>query len=161
MLRRHRRIAFENSIHFITIVTRERGFWFRDDACCRGVLESFEHHRRRLDLVCHAYVLMPDHLHALLLQESEGELIPDLVREFKKWTSRRCSPADYSGQSLWQDEYDDVGVPGSEAARTKIEYIHDNPVRKGMLERPEQYLWSSAREYWEIGKGIVEITKPW
>jgi len=104
---------------------------------------------------------MPDHLHALLLQESEGELIPDLVREFKKWTSRRCSPADYSGQSLWQDGYDDVGVPGSEAARTKIEYIHNNPVRKGMLERPEQYLWSSAREYWEIGKGIVEITKPW
>jgi putative transposase len=154
-------MAFENSIHFITIVTRERGFWFRDEVCCRGLLESLEHHRRRLDLACCAYVLMPDHLHALLCQKSEGELVPDLVREFKKWTSRRCRPAHYPGQSLWQDQYDDVPVPGSEAARTKIEYVHNNPVRKGITERPEKYLWSSARDYWEMGKGIVEITKPW
>jgi hypothetical protein len=40
MLRRHRRIAFGNSVHFITIVTRERGFWFEDEQCCRRLLAA-------------------------------------------------------------------------------------------------------------------------
>ncbi|MDD5088740.1 MAG: transposase [bacterium] len=157
MLRRHTRLNFAGSIHFITVVTRERGSWFTSDDICTAILESFEHHRRKCTALCYGYVLMPDHLHALIGQTEEGDVVPRLVREFKKWTSANHQPIGYPATTLWRDKYDDVPVPGSDAARTKVEYIHNNPVRRGLVESPEKYRWSSAVDYWGNGKSIIEV----
>jgi hypothetical protein len=43
-------------------------------------------------------------------------------------------------------------------AHQKLDYIHYNPVEAGFVEKPEEYLYSSARDYYE-GKGIIEITR--
>ncbi len=43
-------------------------------------------------------------------------------------------------------------------AHQKLDYIHYNPVEAGFVEKPEEYLYSSARDYYE-GKGLVEITR--
>lgn len=72
MLRRHQTIAFANSIHFVTLVTRERGRWFVAPELCREILTTFERCRAKENLECFGYVLMPDHLHALLRQCDEA-----------------------------------------------------------------------------------------
>jgi len=106
---------------------------------------------------CLGYVLMPDHLHALLLQQEEGLAVSELMERFKKFTSRKLRPAMYTGVSLWRRRYDDVPVPGTDAAKTKLIYMHGNPVRRGLVTTPEDYPWSSAREYAGLEPGIVHI----
>jgi putative transposase len=159
MLRRHRTNAFAQSLHFVTLVTRVRGQWFVHESDCRAILTSFEHTLRVNGLICLAYVLMPDHLHALLLQPMEGEIVSKAIQDFKKYTSRNCRPKHYSGETLWRTRFDDVPIPGPNAARIRVGYMHANPVRKGIVEDEREYLWSSARDYNEIGAGIVTITR--
>jgi putative transposase len=162
MRRRHNSMAFAGSIHFITLVTRVRGSWFERSDICAPILDSFEYHRARLRLNCYAYVLMPDHFHALLSQSETGDFVSELVREFKKFTSPRVHPPGYpSDFTIWSDGFDDVPVPGTDAARTKIEYIHNNPVRKALVESPQDYEWSSAGYYFVGRKSIIEISRPW
>ena len=158
MRKRHLNLAFAGSIHFVTTVTRVRGSWFTKPEICEEILSLFEGYRSKHDVDCYGYVLMPDHLHALLVQQAEGAAIPLLMEGFKSVSSRRIHPAGYPQTHLWSDRYDDVPVPGAEAARTKLEYMLANPVRRSLAERPEMYPWSSARDHFGMGKGIVTVT---
>jgi putative transposase len=158
MQRGHKALAFANSIHFVTMVTHVRGRWFVSPEQCRSMLELLEGYRARLNVRCLGYVLMPDHLHVLLWQESDGLLIPKLVEGFKSVSARTLKPRGYPAAPLWSRHYDDVPVPGSQAARTKLAYMHNNPVRRGLVETPEQYLWSSARVLTgDKGESIVRL----
>ncbi|MBU1706431.1 transposase [bacterium] len=159
MRSRHQQLAFEHSIHFITTVTRIRGNWFLHRNICRELLELFEWYRAKFEIDCLGYVLMPDHLHVLLFQEKEGEVVPPMMRDFKKLSSHKIHPAGYNGNTLWRDNYDDVPVPGMNAIVTKLEYMHHNPIRRNLVQSAEEYLWSSARDYAEISSGIVKIRR--
>ncbi|MBU1708171.1 transposase [bacterium] len=160
MRRRHTRLSSAGSIHFITTVTRIRGLWFTGDDICTKILKIFEWHRAKHSLECIGYVLMPDHFHALLHQQKGGMQIPQMMAVFKRETSKQLRPKDYPGATLWNDHYDDVPVPGLNAIKTKLEYMHNNPIKRGLVEEPEKYPWSSARDYFDIEKGIVSITRP-
>jgi putative transposase len=160
MLRRHSRFNFAGSIHFVTTVTRQRGLWFVNDNICQTILEIFEYYRKKYDIICYGYVCMPDHLHALLAQQKEGTVVPSAMADFKKLSSQRIKPLLYSGKTLWRDNYDDVLVPGADAIQTKLNYMHNNPVIRELEDAPEKYRWSSVAEYWDLGKGIIEITFP-
>jgi putative transposase len=159
MLQRHSRIAFSGSHHFVTTVTSARGNIFTDPEICRRILEHLEDYRNRFQVDCLGYVLMPDHLHLLLHQVHEGTAVPDMIRDFKKITSRDCRPPFYRARSLWRSRFDDVPVPGTDAVLTKLQYMHMNPVRKGIVERMADYEWSSAREYLLGIEGIVRICR--
>jgi putative transposase len=104
---------------------------------------------------------MPDHLHALLWQEQADESIPKLVQDFKKFTSRKLRPVNYPGETLWRIRYDDVPVPGPDAAKTKLVYMHGNPVRRGLVKQAEDYPWSSAADYAETRTGVVTLRTSW
>jgi putative transposase len=159
MLRRHRVLDFKGGTHFITTVTATRGNWFIEDAICTEILKIFEGYRSKFGLHCLGYILMPDHLHALLHQEESGSIVSDFMEAFKGLTSKKCRPHQYADRSLWRRRYDDVPIPGPNAARTRIEYIHENPVRRGLVEHVENYPWSSARDYLELSSGIVQLLK--
>jgi putative transposase len=159
MRQRHQRLAFAGSIHFITTIARARGEVFTNERTCREILDLFEWYRNKFAVNCLGYVLMPDHLHALLHQEKADLLIPPLMQGFKKLTSRRCRPPRYPRWTLWQSRYDDVPVPGFDAVKTKLDYIHANPIRRGLVARAEDYPWSSAQDYFCEATGIIQITK--
>lgn len=144
MLRRHSRLSFAGSTHFVTTVTHVRGNWFVCEALCHETLSIFEGYRRKFGVLCFGYVLMPDHLHALHLQPEESAGIPAMLQAFKRLTAARCRPADYPEGPFWRRRYDDVPVPGPKAARTKLTYMLANPLRSGLVGTPEEYLWSSA-----------------
>ncbi|MBI5059004.1 transposase [candidate division KSB1 bacterium] len=158
MRRRHSQLGFAGSIHFITTVTEVRGSVFVESSECKKILESFEVFRNKFELVCCGYVLMPDHLHAVLVQPNDGSHVSDAIGGFKRATSLKCKPARYPDTPLWRDNFDDVPVPGVEAAKTKLRYMLANPVRAGLVERPEEYEWSSAPEYYGGKSGIVTVT---
>ena len=159
MLRRHKLLDFAGTLHFVTTVTEVRGDWFVDPALCQKVLEVFEYCRARFEVQCLGYVLMPDHLHAALYQQNEEALIPATMRRFKSLTATRCRPLGYEKNPLWRRRYDDVPLPNAEAVNTRVQYMHFNPVRRGIVQDPEKYPWSSARGWAGTEEGIVHLSK--
>jgi putative transposase len=115
-----------------------------------------------------AYVIMPTHFHALL-RFSDIKEMPEFMRSFKSLTSRAikdlnlvvlgeplCSPNKYH---LWMRGYDEVIIYSKEQFKIKLDYIHNNPVKAGLVNSAVDWKYSSARD-WLLGeKGLVQIDK--
>jgi putative transposase len=155
MRRRHQQLDFAGSIHFVTTVTRQRGSWFVTESRCLRMLHAFEKCRVIGNTECLGYALMPDHFHVLLRQLIDGSLVPDLMGSFKRETSKIPGIDGMSAYTLWRDRYDDVPIPGPRAVKRRLEYMHGNPVRGGLVLLETDYPWSSARFY----AGLVDKTE--
>jgi putative transposase len=157
MRRRHSQLNFAGSTHFVTTVANERGRWFVTDAICGGMLRVLEHHRVKYQVDCFGYVLMPDHLHALFRQNQEGDFISRLMRGFKEYTSRHLFP-EFGIPVAWRPNYDDVQVPGRDAALTRLTYMLGNPVRAGIVKCAGDYRWAFPQGDGDDGGSIVTIS---
>ena len=157
MRRLHLQLSFPHSIHFITCVTSTRGNWFVEESVCSELLTLLEGYRAKFAVKCYGYVLMPDHLHALLEQPGDQPAISGMLGGFKSVSSHRIKVDAFPGPRLWRERFDDVPVPGAEAARTKLDYIHNNPVKRSLVDAPERYCWSSAPHYWDGAPSIVTL----
>ncbi|MBL8016614.1 MAG: transposase [Ignavibacteria bacterium] len=124
-----------------------------------------------------AYVIMPHHIH-MMLYVPENESLIAFMRDFKKYTSTqirkqleadknlvqierlRANAKKYPRQvfKLWEDRYDDFVLYEDYAIQQKFDYIHMNPVRAGLVENPEDWLYSSARNYILNDNSIIEVT---
>jgi putative transposase len=62
---------------------------------------------------------------------------------------------------FWQARYYDFNVHNEEKRIEKLRYMHRNPVKRGLVEKPEQWAWSSFRHYTTGGIGTVEIESFW
>jgi putative transposase len=117
-----------------------------------------------------AYVIMPSHVHALLGVKRIEDL-SRLMQAFKAIATSRIVPLMSETQRaqfganrqfrLWRPRFDDLIVRSEEQFRTKIEYIHNNPVKARLCERGWDYEFSSARD-WLLGEsGVIPIDKSW
>jgi putative transposase len=116
-----------------------------------------EQERQRHLARVYAYVLMPEHIH-LLINEPPAILLAQFLKAVKQITSRKLRGA---RQKFWQDRYYDSNVHGERARCEVIRYIHRNPVKRGLVESPEDWPWSSYRHYAIGVKGAVEIESEW
>lgn len=123
-----------------------------------------------------AYIFMPSHIH-LIIYLPAGQSISNLMRDFKKYTSTRIRQQlemdghedfieqlrrNASGRrhnfKLWMDRFDDVVIHSDYAMRTKINYIHQNPVRAGLVDEAEEWQYSSARFYSGLKDDFLQVT---
>ncbi len=92
------------------------------------------------------FVIMPDHIHwAFALRE--GNRLDNVIRRYKSFTANAImnKPRKY-GAKFWQDGYYDHLLRSTKDFEVKLNYMHNNPVRKGLADRPEEYLYSTANE---------------
>jgi putative transposase len=121
------------------------------------VLWEFEKSRARHELQCLGYVLMRDHLHAILTQSAEGFRIPAMLRDFKAATGLHCRPESFPGRTLWRHRYDDVPLPGVNALFRRLEYMHNNPVRHNLITSAIEWPWSSVHDFVGSSSGVVRV----
>jgi len=130
-----------------------------------------------------AYVLMPNHIH-LIPAMPVGESLSDLMRDFKKFTStkiriqlqrerqrgfveilrRNAEQVERKKQQrfkLWMDRFDDIVIHDDAMLVTKVEYIHNNPVKAGLVSAPEEWYYSSAADYLGIRSGPLQVATDW
>jgi REP element-mobilizing transposase RayT len=90
----------------------------------------------------HAYVVMPNHIHALL---TPAIPLPTLIKSIKNITARRANTfLQRKNTAFWQDETYDHQIRGNKQF-TKIHlYIENNPVKAGLVQSPADYRWSTA-----------------
>ena len=112
----------------------------------RILAEVIAKERRRLDFLLCGYVFMPDHWHALLYPRFPVT-VSDILQNLKRVSSLRINRLRHSRGTLWQHQFWDRFVRHQKELADRLEYMHYNPVRKGLVEKPEQWRWSSYSNF--------------
>ncbi|MBW2075783.1 MAG: hypothetical protein DRP65_06435 [Planctomycetota bacterium] len=143
------RITFIGAFYHITSRGNERKAIFKNKRDREKFFEYLESATERYDALIHAYCLMDNHYH--LLMETPSGNLPQIMRHINgAYTTYFNIKRKRSGH-LFQGRYKAILVEIDEYAKELSRYIHLNPVRAGMVDRPEAYQWSSYPFY--IGKG--------
>ena len=131
----------------------------RDERLCELFCACLERVRRKYGLRVYGYVVMPEHVH-LLVSEPELAVLATAIQALKISVARRAMSLGVD-VPLWQKRYYDHNVRDYESFVEKLRYLHRNPVKRGLDERPEDWEWSSFRHYPTAEIGPVEIESQW
>lgn len=133
------------------------------------ILDSLEYLRNHKHTQLNAFVVMLTHVHAILWSD-DGINLSDVIRDFKRFTSREISreakrrgeeefirifqksrsanrAQNTSQYQVWQEGSHPEAIFTEKFARQKIDYIHLNPVKAGMVKTADEWPYSSARAY--------------
>ncbi len=135
------------------------------------------------DLRLHAWVIMSNHVH-LIVSTSGKNTIPAFVRDCKKFTSKKIIACvannqqesrkrwmlnlfSFAGRNnnenevyqFWQQEYHPIALDTPEKTIQRLNYLHDNPVRAGIVWFADDYKYSSAIDYHKNVPGLLPIQK--
>ena len=148
-------------VHWIDLFTRKELKYI--------VVNSLKHCQEHKGLIIHAWCLMPSHLHLII--SSKNEKLSDILRDFKKYTSKEFieeisrineSRKEWllemfkkAGESLhriknykvWQDGNHPKQLTTNWFSQQKLDYVHNNAIEAEIVENAEYYLYSSARDY--------------
>ena len=155
------RISIDSPALFITAVSKDRLPVFQKDRIKQRTCEAIDEARTSCGFLLFAYVLMPDHVHLLtdaprkpseVLKFIKG-IVGHRIIEYLKSRNYESSllklqHVDWKRNhrfSLWQHDSDVFSVSSESTFMQKVNYIHQNPVRAGLVERAEDYRWSSVR----------------
>ena len=182
------RIQEDASLYFVTFSVVDWLPVFVSEEACSVLADSLAFCQSRKGLRVNAYVFMPTHIHMILFDaEYDPRRLSETMTAFRKYTGRMLS--DFAAQHLpeaftrvfrdaaasgcrdpermdrarrfWQPSRHPVALTGERMWRQKLDYLHDNPRRKGLLRYPEHWRYSSARYYLEGPDdcGDVEVTE--
>lgn len=136
--------------YFITIALVEWQKLFHIPLYAEIIIDSIRYCQKNKGLELFGYVIMPSHIH--LIARAELRPLGEVIRDFKKFTATRMVERlskDLEHQPM-------LAVFADAANRIKRKYIHNNPVEAALAELPEQYPYSSARNYAELDY-VLEI----
>ncbi len=152
-----KRFQESGQTHFVTFCCYRRRCLFLSAEPKLVFERALERVRGSFRLCVYGYVVMPEHVH-VLLSEPERDTLADAIKSLKQGVSRRLIG---DGEHFWQKRYYDFNVRNQEQFVEKLRYIHRNPVRRGLCQRPEDWPWSSFLQYATGNTGIVEIECEW
>jgi putative transposase len=144
--------------HFLTFSCYHRQPFLQSPQAKDITLQLLEDTRKQQGLAIAAYALMPEHVH-LLTNEPSTRTLATWLQIFKQRTSRALKSPDQ--KQFWQSRYYDFNVASIEKYIEKVQYIHRNPVTRGLVSKPEDYRWSSFNHYATGEPGPIEIESHW
>ncbi len=145
-------------LHFITFSCYRRQPLLATPRAKRLFEQTLERVRCWYGLFVTGYVIMPEHVH-LLISEPERSSLAVAIQMLKQITAHKLRAGPRC--PFWQTRYYDFNVWTPKKRIEKLRYMHRNPVKRGLVERPEDWLWSSFRHYATGEDGVVEIESEW
>ena len=163
-------------LYFCTDVIAGWQYVFTSPEFFHSITESLKYCQAHKGLLLHAYVIMPNHLHTIIsgLQNNPS----DIMWDFKRHTSQQISdllaqagnhrllqyfssvaPREGRGNTfkIWESGSHPILIDNGDFLDQKLRYIHDNPVKKGYVEKPEHWKYSSARNYIMNDHSIIKV----
>lgn len=161
--------------HFITCSTVQWMPIFSKPELVTVLLDSLRFLQTQQRLTLYSYVIMENHLHLI----ASAKDLSKEIGNFKSFTARSIvdwlkenQPKSYwlqqmaeaklrhkTGQQyqLWQEGFHPKMIVSDTMLQQKLDYIHNNPVKRGYVDRPEHWRYSSYRNY--VGEvGLLEVT---
>jgi len=168
--------------HFVTFTVVGWIDVFSREIYKEKMLESLNFCIQRKGLIVHAWIIMTNHVHLII--SSHDNKIADLVRDIKKYTSRQIidliaqNPQESrkewmlniflfvgkgnksnTNYQFWKQDYHPVELNTNERLSQRLIYLHENPVRAGLVWEPWHYKYSSAIDYYTIENGLLKIER--
>jgi putative transposase len=160
-------------LHFITNSCYRRLPFFHTPNARDRFLTILEQTRQRYRFVVVGYVVMPEHIH-LLITEPEVGTPSTVMQVLKQRTAHALLPkrkrrdprqrrlfGDEPKRAFWQARFYDFNVWSRKKRVEKLRYVHNNPVKRGLVESPELWGWSSCRSYSFDEAGPVQVNVGW
>jgi len=147
-----RHIYIKEYPYVVTTVTLHREPIFKESLTAGIVLDAILFGRRQQWYYLLSFVIMPDHMHLIIIPRDRN--ISECMKSIKGFSARRINSVLDRKGSIWQNGFYDYILDNEEKVLSRIRYIEDNPVRKGMVSCPEDYHYSSTwyREETDIDK---------
>jgi putative transposase len=166
-MKRYRIYKDTYNVYFSTSTIVEWLPIFTSEAYFNIILDSLKYCQGNKGLNLIAYVIMPEHIH-LVTSNLEEVTLSDIMRDFKRFTSKEISSQlerdkksillevfkryAHTGKGnteykVWQDDFHPEAIYSEAFLQQKMDYVHYNPVKRGLVSRPEDWLYSSARNY--------------
>jgi len=142
---RLRRLVVSDRFFFITCrLLPHRGRLSQPEIEC--LARVVRERRQKYHFLLTAWVFLPDHWHAILFPRFPLTL-SRVMEATKVGSTHRVNAGRSECGLLWQPRFFDRAVRTVKEYYEKVEYIHQNPVRAGLVERAEDWPWSSVRDY--------------
>ena len=171
-----------NHLHFITASTYRRARLFDSDRFRRHFVATLAGLRAELSFKVIGYVLMPEHFHALIWPSERADpsrIVQSLKEQTAKfmlknlqashelpWGRRMLAALTltptvhlHGPYRFWQRRFYDLNVWSEKKRLEKLNYMHGNPVQRGMVTSPDQWPWSSFRLYFLGEESIFPIDR--
>ena len=174
------KIQNPDGIYFITFAVIEWVDVFSRKLYKDEVIKSIQYCQENKGLELFAWCIMTNHVH-LLIRAKEGYHLSDILRDLKKYTSSTIikqiadnkfesrrnwmmwlfksagqKNSNNTNYQFWRQDNHPVEMLTMDIFYQKINYIHMNPVVEGIVDQPEYYLYSSARDY-AGGRGLLAL----
>ena len=153
-----KRFHQSRNLHFLTSSCYHRLPYFQSIHSRTTFESSLEMARKKYNLCVYGYVVMPEHVH-MLVNEPEQDTLAKAIQSLKQSVARTLALR--ADTPFWQARYYDFNVWSERKFKEKLRYIHRNPVERGLVDRPEDWPWSSFRHYMNGEPGLVEIESEW
>ncbi len=165
------KFANPEGIYFITFATVSWVDVFTRKDYKDILIDSLQYCQKEKGFILYGYVIMTNHVH-FIARAKDGNNLSDIIRDFKKFTSKQLVMAIDSNRQesrkewmlsifrkagkqnsnnkeyqFWQQHNHPIELYSNAVIDQKMDYIHNNPVVEGVVSMPEDYLYSSARNY--------------
>jgi REP element-mobilizing transposase RayT len=171
-------IRDQEKAHFITATVVDWIDVFTRKTYRDSIIECLDYCIQNKGMILYGYVIMSNHIHMII--QSENAKLSDLVRDFKKFTAKKIlekiqtepesrrewmlerfqkateSHSRNKNFQFWQYGNHAEEIFTTHFLWTKLDYIHLNPVRSGIVSKIDDYVYSSASNY-TTGKGIITV----
>ena len=152
------RYQHSGHLHFIAFSCFRRQPLLQSRTGYQVFEQELEKVRARHGFLVAGFVLMPDHVH-LLVSEPQSLQLSATLQVLKQQVSRKLKrPCEIR---FWQRRYYDFTVCSHQKRVEKLRYMHRNPVRRGLVKKPEDWPWSSFHHSLTGERGTVEIESRW
>lgn len=172
------RVGDQRGIYFITTTVVKWIDVFTRRELAEIIIQSLAYCQQHKGLIIYAWCLMPNHLH-MIVSAGEQFTLSDIMRDFKKFTAKKVirtiteikesrrwmidkfefaarTNAKSDKFKFWRDGFHPVSLETQYFIYQKLNYIHQNPLKAGLVAREEFYNYSSAIDY-EGGKGLLDV----
>ena len=170
----------QGPVFYITTVVQGRLPIFVHPAYIIPLFDSLIYYRSSHNFKLLGYVCMPDHLHLLIWPQQAVDL-DAILRDFKGFTAKRIvrqveaeknhellakfatagEESRRGEHKVWQASFWEQDVYSAKYLRDRLVYLHRNPVRAGLVNKPEDYPYSSYRTYLTGEEWLIEVDREW
>jgi putative transposase len=174
---------FDNpdGIYFVTFAVVDWVDVFTRKQYVEIVLESLRYCQEAKGLELYAWCVMSNHVHLIASCNLPTQTLSDILRDFKKYTSKKIIEAiqtipesrsewmlhrfAWAGEhnsnnknyQFWQQDNHPEELYSADFTQQKLRYIHENPVKAGIVDEPQHYNYSSAKDYYANQKGLLSV----
>jgi REP element-mobilizing transposase RayT len=168
--------------HFVTFTVVGWVDVFSRDSYKEILVNSLAYCQQHKGLILHAWVIMTNHVHLII--STKTNTISNLVRDIKKFSSKKIIEAisesneesrkewmlnlfkfvgsgnkNNKEYQFWKQDYHPIELSDAKKCEQRLNYLHENPVRSGLVWEPWHFKYSSAIDYYTNEHGLLEIER--